>query len=231
MFPAADASASYANYLHSCRFCLRLNDNLQPLPSLAQLPNTDIPQLFESLTSIKLDLTPGYSELWCTECEHRLRLAARTRAEFVCVARQWQQMLRNIGEKTTATSPTLKTEPTSQFIDFQLMFGNDDVDVKQEPSRVASDASGDDEDGGRSDRQDNDNDNNSNDVGSGDDDKPLAGERMKRNHEPGLSRGRTACPRPRDVQSQRRKYQPRFGKLPKGTQLTCDICDTRLSSR
>lgn len=61
--------------------------------SIDDLRHSDIPQLFETLTHTKLELTAGYSELLCSDCEQRMRAFAQARVDFVRVVQQWHRIL------------------------------------------------------------------------------------------------------------------------------------------
>lgn len=216
MSSVADVSATYAEFLRSCRFCLRLQPNLRPL-SRDGLPITDIPHLFESVTQIKLDLCGGYSELWCQECEHRMRAAAQTRSDFVRVVQQWEHLLQihkptaaieEIAENALLTSAPMKQE--------MLLPDNDALDslasdVKREYESDGNLGDGDchnddNDDGALSDRDS--------------DDAPLSKRPARTTRKPAK-----APIKPR------RPYQTSYWRPPKGLPYICDICGMRLSTK
>lgn len=58
-----------------------------------QLPYSDLPQLFEAATAVKLDTSAGYSEIFCANCESQIRLGAKIRGDLLRIAHQWREML------------------------------------------------------------------------------------------------------------------------------------------
>lgn len=112
--PSFVTSTPFIDPLECCRFCLQQhqehqdNHNDNHLSSsvatawrtvtVDQMPHTDIPTLFETCTAIKLDISAGYSELLCPECERQMRTVAQIRTAFVRVARQWKDILMASGD-------------------------------------------------------------------------------------------------------------------------------------
>lgn len=215
---------------------------MRSLPA-EQLAHSDIPHLFETVTAVKLDLTAGYSELLCTECEQRMRTAAQTRADLLRVVQRWQVILLDLLELKQKKGP-LKAELNSGettdlaetlFVECELGDVTLETSGKCERDRDESDRDASDPTDLASDMLQTDadvaaNHISSDDAGgfasSDDDDKPLIS--ISRKNEHNLRRRQSANPLAKSSSPPRstKKRKPTSA----GEPLTCDICKAQLSS-
>lgn len=229
-----------AEALASCRFCLRHNGvALRPLP-IDQLAYTDIPELFETVAGVRLELSAGYSELMCTDCERHMRFVRQLRTDFRCVAQQWQTIRLGVFRGSAAA---VKAEPPaeisefaavgfeSNFVDCSLLGDADEVklepdgeveaNIDYDNGRVVVKYPRDDDDDSDDDRDYPDSvdyqaQDNSHRSSFDDDQKVSVG--------PGGS----------PVEGRRKRGRPpgsTFGCPAAGVKLTCDICGAQLSSK
>lgn len=233
---------------------------MRPLP-IHQLPQSDIPQLFETVAAIKLDLSQGYSELLCIECERRMRTAAQARLDFLRVVQQWQVILHGIQpnvktERLDETSTTMAGyDDTKEFVECELLLGENNGNyfgsdvVKQEDGRrravlkmLDEDEDDDDDDNGRSGsggrRATDESFYNDNDDSDEDDDEAIDSDDDSTADRPttSSSRKKRAAKKAATEKTKkpRKKYEPglaKFGRPMRGTTLICDICGAQLSTK
>lgn len=215
---SAGQTPTLADLLQCCRFCLRYNANAMRHLPVSLLPHTDIPYLFEIVTALPLDLSTGYSELLCNECEQRMRTVAQTRADFRRTVQEWQRILYSIVPRTAAgTTVPFKTE---QEQDQQLQKNadsaeDDDDDIVAKSVKcdllAADDVKLENEESMES-RAIDANAVEGNDWAEEDDEDSES------------TRSGTAI-------KTKRGRRPAFGKPPRGEPLMCDICMAILTTR
>lgn len=105
-----------------CRFCLRDSTGSTDMFSISaeQLLYSGLPQLFEAATGVKLDMSAGYSEMFCANCENQIRLGAKIRGDLLRIANQWKENLwtesdADMVELLTADSESQSTEVDADY--------------------------------------------------------------------------------------------------------------------
>lgn len=230
-FPAAETAAA-ADLQQCCRFCLRFAaepHRMRQLPATAhQMRRTDIPQLFETVTALPLDLGAGYSALLCGECELRMRTVAQTRADFLRTVQVWQRALygmrtdakleREAGPSADYDAADAALIEAKAEVQCDLLLAADDVKLEHE-----------DRDGRPSDDRDDTDDEATTAVAP---QKRREKRRRRKSYDSHDDNVNWTDDGDDEVAPKsKRGRRPAFGKPPHGEPLMCDICMAILTTR